>query len=56
MNVPFNYFPTLNENFYLHVFEAFVSWQNMFEERATFKNVNVNIKKMHPALSLNTNM
>ena len=39
MNVPFNYFPTLNEN--VHVFEAFVSGQNMFKERATFKNVNV---------------
>ena len=39
MNVPFNYFPTLNEN--AHVFEAFVSGQNMFKERATFKNVNV---------------
>ena len=39
LNVPFNYFPTLNEN--VHVFEAFVSGQNMFKERATFKNVNV---------------
>ena len=47
---------TLNENLYVHVIEAFVSYQNMFKEIATFKNVNVNIIEMHTASSLNTNM
>ena len=39
-----------NQNLYVHVFEAFVSWQNMFEERETLQKCECEHQRNAPSI------